>query len=92
MLELIAHFQGRVQGVGFRYIVKRHAESLALKGFACNLEDGSVEVRAVGDKGSLEAFLDLIQQKPGFAKIDKVDVSYVDAKKRYEDFRVLSSY
>ncbi len=40
--------RGRVQGVGYRYFVERIADELGLAGYAKNLDDGSVEVYAVG--------------------------------------------
>ncbi|MFB3778578.1 MAG: acylphosphatase [Bryobacteraceae bacterium] len=48
--------RGRVQGVGYRYFVERIAGQLGLTGYAKNLDDGSVEVYAVG---SLEALQEL---------------------------------
>jgi acylphosphatase len=44
---------GRVQGVGFRYFVQKHAELLSLSGYARNLDDGRVEVYAVGPEAKL---------------------------------------
>ena len=40
--------RGRVQGVGFRWFVENTANSLGLRGWARNLDDGSVEVYGVG--------------------------------------------
>src|SRR5262249_31006261 len=40
--------RGRVQGVGFRYFVERVAAELKLTGYTRNLDDGRVEVYAVG--------------------------------------------
>lgn len=39
---------GIVQGVGFRYFVRRQGAALCLKGYVRNLPDGSVEVAAAG--------------------------------------------
>ncbi|MGH9630232.1 MAG: acylphosphatase [Bryobacteraceae bacterium] len=39
---------GRVQGVGFRQFVKMRAEKLNMRGYTRNLDDGSVEVYAIG--------------------------------------------
>jgi acylphosphatase len=41
--------------------VKSRTEGLALIGFVGNLEDGSVTVRAVGEKPDLQVFLKKIQ-------------------------------
>ncbi len=40
---------GRVQCVGFRYHTSRQAQALLISGYAKNLNDGRVEVLAVGD-------------------------------------------
>jgi len=41
---------GRVQGVGFRYFVRRQADSQQLSGYAKNLADGRVEFLLQGEK------------------------------------------
>lgn len=48
--------RGRVQGVGFRWFVQKHASDLGLDGYTRNLDDGTVEVYA---KGSLEQLNEL---------------------------------
>ncbi len=53
-VAFIAH--GFVQGVGYRYFVKRTADSLGVKGFVMNKDDGSVLVVAQSDPDSLEKF------------------------------------
>lgn len=60
---------GRVQGVGFRYFVFRHATRLELKGWVKNLWNGDVEVHA---EGPLEALMELERQLnrgPSFAYV-----------------------
>ncbi len=42
--------RGSVQGVGFRYFVHRKATALLISGLVRNLDDGSVEVIAIGTK------------------------------------------
>ena len=48
-LEARRYFvRGRVQGVGFRWFVQKNASTLRMRGYARNLDDGRVEVYAVG--------------------------------------------
>tara|TARA_R110002111_G_scaffold191869_1_gene258132 strand:- start:24136 stop:24447 length:312 start_codon:yes stop_codon:yes gene_type:complete len=56
---LRAIFQGRVQGVGFRYRTSRLAKRHSITGFVKNLSDGTVELVAqAGDKTALDHFFD----------------------------------
>jgi acylphosphatase len=85
--ELKIIFKGKVQGVFFRSHVKNHADKLRLKGYAKNLSDGSVEVIVIGDKKSLEEFMEKIEREPGFGRIDEVKKEYRKVTKKYLDFR-----
>jgi acylphosphatase len=80
-------FKGQVQGVFFRSHVKKHADNLGLKGYAKNLNDGSVEVVAIGEKKFLEEFIEKIKREPGFGRIDEEKKNYQKITKRYSDFR-----
>ena len=50
-------YEGRVQGVGFRYTVKDIARGFDVCGWVKNLPDGSVELQAMGEPGELDDFL-----------------------------------
>ncbi|KQN56788.1 acylphosphatase [Erwinia sp. E602] len=64
---------GRVQGVGFRYSTRSEALRLGLRGYANNLDDGSVEVLACGETEQLDALLAWLQAGgPRSARVDKV--------------------
>ena len=51
-------YEGRVQGVGFRYTVKGLASEFEVSGWVRNLPDGRVELQAMSvDEDELDAFL-----------------------------------
>ncbi|MGC4015554.1 MAG: acylphosphatase [Luteolibacter sp.] len=50
-------FEGRVQGVGFRYTTKDLARGFDVCGWVRNLPDGTVEMQVMGEAGELEDFL-----------------------------------
>lgn len=85
--RLTVRVSGRVQGVGFRYWVRRRAESLRLAGTATNLPDGSVEVVAEGPRDAGERLLAMLRsgQPPGF--VGHVDASWSAATGEYSGFR-----
>ena len=56
-------YSGRVQGVGFRYTVKRVAAGFELSGTVRNLLDGRVELIAEGDLAELKAFRQAIRDE-----------------------------
>ena len=72
-LHAIVH--GRVQGVNFRAYTAREAGRLRLRGWVRNLHDGTVEVRAVGDPGSLDALEQCLRQGPPSAHVVRVDAT-----------------
>lgn len=65
--------RGRVQGVGFRYFVQRSAEQLGIRGWARNLEDGRVEVYAMGTSKQLEQLEALLWKGPAWAQVRGVE-------------------
>jgi acylphosphatase len=63
---------GKVQGVYFRQSTRLQAEGLAIRGFARNLADGSVEVVAHGTGAAVERLLQWLQQGPRMARVEQV--------------------
>lgn len=69
---------GKVQGVWFRASTREQALALGLRGFAKNLDDGRVEVLAVGDAGAIEALAEWLEQGPPMARVDRVERADAD--------------
>jgi len=53
-------YEGRVQGVGFRYSVKNLATGYEVVGWVRNLIDGRVELQVQGASGEVDEFLEAI--------------------------------
>ncbi len=54
-------YEGRVQGVGFRYSVRQIAKGFEIVGSVKNLPDGRVELQASGEDDEVAAFLQAIR-------------------------------
>ena len=65
---------GRVQGVGFRWYAREHAEQLGLAGWVRNLPDGRVEIWLEGREPAVEAMLVWLERGPPAAHVKNVEV------------------
>ena len=54
-------YEGRVQGVGFRYSVRQIVAGFDITGWVKNLPDGRVELLAAGESGEVADFLQAIR-------------------------------
>tara|TARA_Y100000310_G_scaffold340504_1_gene436498 strand:+ start:241 stop:585 length:345 start_codon:yes stop_codon:yes gene_type:complete len=88
MKQINIKIYGRVQGVGFRVFVKDKADSLKLKGFVMNRNDGSVLIIAQGVKEKLEELLRAVKKGPTLSKVGDVDVSWGESKEKFRDFKI----
>ena len=66
-------YEGRVQGVGFRYCVRQLACGFEVTGWVRNLPDGRVEIQACGEVGEVEEFLAAILESELKAHIKKTE-------------------
>ncbi len=80
--------KGRVQGVFYRYWVKRNASSMGVAGYAKNLPDGDVEVLLQGGEEEVKELIRLCWKGPPLARVDSVTVFKVDSP-RMTGFKVL---
>lgn len=65
--------QGKVQGVCFRAGTREQALQLGLRGYARNLDDGSVEVLAIGSDDAIRQLERWLWQGPPHADVAAVD-------------------
>jgi acylphosphatase len=66
--------RGRVQMVGYRAFVQRHAYELGVRGKVSNRPDGSVEALMEGPRAAVDRLVELMRQGPFHAQVDAVDV------------------
>jgi acylphosphatase len=57
MIARQVFYEGRVQGVGFRFTVKQVARGYDIAGSVRNLDDGRVELQCSGEREEVDAFL-----------------------------------
>ncbi len=70
---------GRVQGVGYRYFVRKNAIRLNLSGYAKNCDDGTVLIVAEGDEADLLTLAELCKIGPPRAVVDDLAVQWTAA-------------
>jgi acylphosphatase len=71
MFSLQVFFEGNVQGVGFRWSVKRIATGFEVTGWVRNLLDGRVELQVAGEEEEVRAFVEAISRSELRAHIKK---------------------
>jgi len=70
-------FEGRVQGVGFRYTAKDLAKGFDVCGWVKNLPDGSVEMQVMGENREVMDFIHEIAVESALAA--RIQNHYVEA-------------
>jgi len=79
--------RGRVQGVGFRYFAQRAATQLGVSGYTRNLDDGRVEVYAVGTPQQLSDLAGWLWKGPRFADVRGVE-EHEAVVQQYDTFQI----
>lgn len=68
------YVSGEVQGVGYRFFAANAAQRSGVSGYARNLDDGRVEVYAIGLAADLNSFIDDLRRGPRHARVHRVEV------------------
>jgi acylphosphatase len=89
MLAKRVIFEGRVQGVGFRYTVKDLSRGFEVCGWVRNLPDGSVELQVMGESGEVESFLkEIAEESPVAHHINKLTAEKIPLLENCRGFRI----
>lgn len=79
---------GRVQGVFFRGAAAAQARALGIGGYARNLDDGTVEIVAEGDRAALETMVAWAHRGPSAAHVEEVQVEWGQTLEKFNEFQV----
>ena len=88
MVQAHIFVNGRVQGVGFRYSVRKRAAALTLKGYVRNLVDGRVEILAQGSRERLGQLIDFVRNSPGLSFVIRLNIDWEEPSSGFEDFHI----
>lgn len=78
MLSLEVFYEGRVQGVGFRWSVRNVAKGFDVTGWIRNLPDGRVQMQVTGEEQEVRDFVEAVAQSELRAHIRKQTESGLD--------------
>lgn len=82
-------FEGRVQGVGFRYTVKDLARGFEVCGWVKNLPEGTVELQVMGDTAEVEAFIkEIAQESPVAHHVKNLTTRQIPLLEKCSGFRI----
>lgn len=80
---------GQVQGVFFRVSAQHVAESLQLRGFVRNLQDGTVHTVAEGELDKLLDYIKWCHIGPETARVDEIQVKFRSPYNSEPEFKIL---
>ena len=81
-------YEGRVQGVGFRFSVKEIAHGYDVAGWVRNLPDGRVHLEAQGEDSEVEAFVQGIDQSHLRAHIRRKVITPIETVPGMKGFQI----
>jgi len=82
---------GVVQGVGFRYYVRRLARRLGLVGYVKNLDDGRVNIVCESTENRINEFVEAMRNAPPPIKVEDITVSYATPTGEFKTFKIITA-
>ncbi|MFK4730721.1 acylphosphatase [Agromyces mediolanus] len=70
---------GHVQGVGYRYLARKHADRLGIAGWVRNLPDGRVEAEIEGEEAAVATMLRRLEAGPPGSRVTGLEVAELPA-------------
>lgn len=83
-------YEGRVQGVGFRWTARKIAQGYDVTGLVRNLPDGRVELQVSGDDGEIDAFLTDIRDSVLAGHITTEQRERISLPNSFKGFQIIS--
>jgi acylphosphatase len=77
---MVRHYivKGRVQGVGFRWLVHREAGARGLKGWVRHTDGGEVEIMVAGSEEKLAELRAVLEQGSRGSRVDAVHERHME--------------
>lgn len=81
-------FQGRVQGVSFRYFTLKTAQEAGLRGWVRNLPEGDVEALFEGEESAVRQALEICRKGPPAAHVTDVLIDWERSSDEFKIFEI----
>lgn len=79
---------GRVQGVAFRYYARNIANSIGVKGWIKNLDNGDVEIMLEGKREAVNQMINWCKKGPGLAIVEDIKISLLPYVAEFNEFNI----
>ncbi len=83
------NFLGRVQGVGFRFLVLKKANSFGVKGWVKNSQETDlVEAVFFGEEKKIKELIEELKNPAYWVRVDNIIVEEIKSTEKYSTFEI----